>query len=293
MSTLKAKHAECSVFYTPAVSEKISSENRNKNKLLDPSQLLNYPSIIALNKNTDDIGAYIARKSTEIDPNMRKSNDDKMITNNNGLKRKTSIENLFDYDINDEKKKNENKNSADTELENENFNDFEDRKKQNEKNGGKTKNKKDSTDLSQTNDLIDFLKEFNDENSVKQNEKEKEIEIEKIKKYDVEKENYLKEKQKLQLQLQQQNSKNKPTTSTSTSTSSTLTVEDADIVTCQKLTFLLESSWGDKNYMGLCGLEILVGNNCQVEKLTEANLSASPKDLSEIGELVKIYFMCV
>ena len=288
MSTLKAKHADCSVFYTPAVSEKITSEN--KNKLSDPSQRHN-SSVNSNNKNNED-AAPVARRSTEIDPNLRKSNEDKIATNNNGINRKNSIENLFDYELNDDGRKG--KHNTDTKLENKNINDFSFRKNQVDKNGENLKNKKDSSDFSQTNDLIDFLKEFNNENSVQQNEREKEIEIEKIKKYDAEKENYLKEKQKLQ--LQQQNLKNKApnSTSTSTSTSSTIvTVEDADIVTCQKLTFLFESSWGDKNYMGLCGLEMLVGNNCQIEQLTEANLTASPKDLSEIGEiLIFTFFTC-
>ena len=52
---------------------------------------------------------------------------------------------------------------------------------------------------------------------------------------------------------------------------------------CRVLRLSLLSTWGDASYVGLCGLEVLVGPNFAPAKIGAHQLRAQPKDLSEIG----------
>lgn len=61
-------------------------------------------------------------------------------------------------------------------------------------------------------------------------------------------------------------------------------LDDCDLVACRVLTLVLESTWGDKCYIGLCGVEVTLGCNSIVAELSPAAVDASPRDLSVIGE---------
>lgn len=54
-------------------------------------------------------------------------------------------------------------------------------------------------------------------------------------------------------------------------------------VMCRVVRIYLDTTWGDASYVGLAGLEVLVGQRCVPTKLAVQQLSAKPKDLSEIG----------
>ena len=170
----------------------------------------------------------------------------------------------------------------------------------------KTKSKliESEADFSQS-DFFDFLKELNDPAVVQEKDEEKiRIEMEKIRKYDAEKEKYCSQKKSEKNNLSNkiisssQNAKiieQKSSLEASPVRTSTLRISsnspvrgrtyvpDSDLVTCRSLTFLFENTWGDKNYMGLSGFEILEGNYCETVDLDSKNLFAEPKDLSEIG----------
>lgn len=52
---------------------------------------------------------------------------------------------------------------------------------------------------------------------------------------------------------------------------------------CSRLYFEIESTWGDLSYVGICGIEVILCPDKSILKVSEAQLDASPRDLSEIG----------
>jgi hypothetical protein len=60
-------------------------------------------------------------------------------------------------------------------------------------------------------------------------------------------------------------------------------LQDCDLVSCRVLTLALESTWGDKSYIGLCGIEVMLGCSSVIAELTSDAIDASPRDLSAIG----------
>lgn len=54
-------------------------------------------------------------------------------------------------------------------------------------------------------------------------------------------------------------------------------------VRCRKIRIDIESTWGDPCYVGLCGLQVLVGPQCRPYALKKSNLKAEPEDLSSVG----------
>jgi hypothetical protein len=60
-------------------------------------------------------------------------------------------------------------------------------------------------------------------------------------------------------------------------------LSENDLITCQKLTLSINSTWGDDNYVGLCGIELLLGRNLLVAELNKSCIHAEPRDLSEVG----------
>jgi Domain of unknown function (DUF4457) len=315
MSTLKAKHAERNVFYS-AGNNGNSSDSVLKGKLNENSPTLPR-SVSGSSTKLSEMKNSILPSNNDDNNSLRLSQEKEKNSNQNiisTLKKKTSIANLFEENNSSNsggENNNENINSNNGSITNSNNTSNNNSNQNILKNESQTDknynvddtNKKNSdVDFSHTSDLIDFLKELNGTNSTVQDEKEKQIEIEKIRKYDAEKENYFREKQLLEKQqLEKQNSQlSKPqytkpppaatspsysySNSNSNSNSHSISVENSDIILCKSLTFLLENTWGDLNYIGLTGFEILYGNNCEIANLTEKNLFASPKDLSEIGD---------
>jgi hypothetical protein len=61
------------------------------------------------------------------------------------------------------------------------------------------------------------------------------------------------------------------------------TIMKGGLARCQKITLSIESTWGDSDYVGLTGLELLLGEGWISADLTASSITASPKDLSEIG----------
>lgn len=55
------------------------------------------------------------------------------------------------------------------------------------------------------------------------------------------------------------------------------------IVTCRILRVDIESTWGDTGYVGLSGLQVLLGPAAQVARISAHQLHAQPKDLSDVG----------
>ena len=77
---------------------------------------------------------------------------------------------------------------------------------------------------------------------------------------------------------------NNNTTTTATAPSSTgLFVETCDLITCRTVSIIIESTWGDKDYVGLSGVEFLLGNSCQPAIVDHTKIHAEPRDLSAIG----------
>ena len=62
-----------------------------------------------------------------------------------------------------------------------------------------------------------------------------------------------------------------------------LFVESCDLVTCRTISIIIESTWGDKDYVGLSGVEFLLGNACQPAIIDLTKIHAEPRDLSAIG----------
>ena len=65
--------------------------------------------------------------------------------------------------------------------------------------------------------------------------------------------------------------------------SSGLYVENCDLLTCRTIGLLIESTWGDHAYVGLAGVEVLLGNHCAVAAVDDKMVFAQPRDLSELG----------
>jgi hypothetical protein len=57
----------------------------------------------------------------------------------------------------------------------------------------------------------------------------------------------------------------------------------AALISCRVLRVSIDSTWGDSSYVGLCGVELLVGPAQTPLKLTAQQLTAKPKDLSDVG----------
>ncbi len=55
------------------------------------------------------------------------------------------------------------------------------------------------------------------------------------------------------------------------------------LISCRVLRVSIESTWGDPSYVGLCGVELLVGPAHTPLKVTAQQLTAKPKDLSDVG----------
>ena len=62
-------------------------------------------------------------------------------------------------------------------------------------------------------------------------------------------------------------------------------LSENDVISCREIGLMLETTWGDKSYVGLTGIEVLIGRSCI--PVTDLNprdcLSASPWDLTEMG----------
>ncbi len=80
--------------------------------------------------------------------------------------------------------------------------------------------------------------------------------------------------------LSKMNDTSVPPASSSSMSATTRTMVSA---LCRVLRLSLLSTWGDASYVGLCGLEVLVGPNFAPAKIGTHQLRAQPKDLSEIG----------
>lgn len=90
-------------------------------------------------------------------------------------------------------------------------------------------------------------------------------------------------KEPLELQVVEIESRPRLKTDHKRSAESRPAVAESDLVRCRVLSFTLDSTWGDKNYIGLCGLEILLGCSSFVADLSADALEATPHDLSAIG----------
>lgn len=53
--------------------------------------------------------------------------------------------------------------------------------------------------------------------------------------------------------------------------------------TCRRVRLELHSTWGDPSYIGLCGVEVLLGSELSVADIQISGLDASPRDLSSVG----------
>jgi len=58
---------------------------------------------------------------------------------------------------------------------------------------------------------------------------------------------------------------------------------DHDLVTCCAVKLIIESSWGDTNYVGLAGVSVLANANCIPLSLDPSRITAEPRDLSALG----------
>ena len=75
--------------------------------------------------------------------------------------------------------------------------------------------------------------------------------------------------------------KSRPASSYAAPSSVAAAAGDADVVEGREIEVLLVDTWGDKNYIGLTGLQVVAQGNAVVE-VTDAQLAASPRDLNEI-----------
>lgn len=57
----------------------------------------------------------------------------------------------------------------------------------------------------------------------------------------------------------------------------------SDLVPCCAIALVIESSWGDPDYVGLTGLSILSGLKCAALPLDSRQITAVPRDLSALG----------
>lgn len=58
---------------------------------------------------------------------------------------------------------------------------------------------------------------------------------------------------------------------------------DRDLVTCCAVKLIIESSWGDTNYVGLAGVTVLANSTCTPLPLDPSHITAEPRDLSTLG----------
>jgi hypothetical protein len=58
-------------------------------------------------------------------------------------------------------------------------------------------------------------------------------------------------------------------------------MEEERAVSARVVEILLQDTWGDTNYIGLTGLQV-VGRGGVAVALTDAQLTATPRDLNEI-----------
>lgn len=56
-----------------------------------------------------------------------------------------------------------------------------------------------------------------------------------------------------------------------------------DLIHCKVVTLLFESNWGDKNFVGLSGVEILLGTQLSAAKIPEHCIQSDPRDLRHLG----------
>ncbi|DBA02328.1 TPA: hypothetical protein N0F65_006203 [Lagenidium giganteum] len=59
--------------------------------------------------------------------------------------------------------------------------------------------------------------------------------------------------------------------------------EDSSAIRGRRITIKLMSTWGDRNYIGLTQLDVLVGSQASVFPMGLGNLDASPRDLHTLG----------
>lgn len=57
----------------------------------------------------------------------------------------------------------------------------------------------------------------------------------------------------------------------------------SDLVSCCAIALVIESSWGDPDYVGLTGISILSGVKCAALALDSRQITAVPRDLSAVG----------
>ena len=327
MSTLRARHAsEKNIFHTNndndnSNKDKNNNSNNNNNNFNSMNNSINNSSSSASSTLSQDI---VDRKFDE-SVNSKKEDIPPRKLNDENTKRRNSISNIFEdnftssnnnsnisnnnYDNYNNNNNNDNKKNV---IQNNNLNDINRYNQDNYQSKNITENKNEC-DLSKTTDLIDFLKELNgtettvnqdknkekvnkerirenDRNKSKEKEDNRMIEIDKRNKFELDNNLHTKEKEISPKNHQiKSNNINTNTNINNYNVSNNVFADDSDIISCKSLSFLFESSWGDNTYMGLSGIEILIGNNCEVAILTEKNLFASPKDLSEIGEINTIF----
>lgn len=58
---------------------------------------------------------------------------------------------------------------------------------------------------------------------------------------------------------------------------------DGSSILCQRLTFKLDTTWGDSSYVGLCGLQVLEYPHGNAVPVNPANIVADPRDMSAVG----------
>jgi hypothetical protein len=74
-----------------------------------------------------------------------------------------------------------------------------------------------------------------------------------------------------------------PLARTLETTSNIMQLKRRDLFDCKILSFVIEKTWGDKCYVGLAGIEVLIGQNCIVTDIDPSMIDADPRDLSAIG----------
>lgn len=74
-----------------------------------------------------------------------------------------------------------------------------------------------------------------------------------------------------------------PLTGTMEVSTSNTQLKRRDLFECKVLSFVIEQTWGDKCYVGLAGIEVLIGQNCIPTEIDPNMVDAEPRDLSAIG----------
>jgi hypothetical protein len=60
-------------------------------------------------------------------------------------------------------------------------------------------------------------------------------------------------------------------------------IPESQLIECRVISLVLERTWGDKCYIGLGGVEVLIGGSCIVADIDPTLVDANPRDLSAIG----------